>query len=119
MAVDKTLHDIVTCEVYHQYMQPLLYDKLKMWGVETACSADNRSTLDVFIGLHEALILTVDEYTRYKTACKTAIENRHLWICASYVDEQIEDLCCNYMYCDMYHDALRDCLEHIKNTNVP
>ena len=120
VAVDTILHDVVTHEVYHQYMQPLFYDKLKTWGVGSleAPYTDTRNTLDVFIGLHEALTLTADEYTCYKNICKNAIAKRHLWICASYIDEQVEDLCCNYMLCDSYHDTLWDCLENIKTKFV-
>lgn len=115
VAIDKILHDIVVCDAYHEYMQPLFYKKLKTWGLAAMSSDETINTRDTFIKLHEALILDTDEYALYKTTCKNAIENCHLWIHKSCIDEKVEDMCCNYMFHDTHRDEL---WTHMKNIHM-
>jgi hypothetical protein len=115
IVINKILHNIVVCETYHRYMQPLLYNKLKLWGLEslnTTCG-DTTSTLKKFIAIHKSLLLTRDEYIFYKTICKNTIDDRKLWIQAHYVEEKVEDMCCNYMFHDTFHNELWDFLSNI------
>lgn len=115
---DNVAHIIVHNEVYHQYIRPTMYTKLKLWMAElghlsTQCN-DATMMRNVFVDMQEALTLRMDEFTLYVTMCEDAAHRRQRWISKITTHETIVDLCSAYMLHDTFDSELWEYLTMIR-----
>ena len=109
---------IVHDEVYHQYIRPTLYTKLKLWMAEvghlsTQCN-DATMMRNVFVKMREALTLQMDEFTLYVTICEDAAHNRQKWMSHYTIHETVVDLCSTHMLLDTFDTELWEYLTRIR-----
>lgn len=102
---ESTLEYVVHKEVSHQYLWPLLYDKMSKWEAKQQHElgpVDVKLTPEtvrvLFIDLRRALLLSPNEFSVYTGLCEDAMRRRRVWMRASTIGAYIDDACCTYMW---------------------
>lgn len=111
-----TVQRVVQEEVMHQYVCPVLRDKIRLW--ESSTLRQRGSSLrdcprKLFVSARRAMLLGNQEVVTYVNLCEDAMRRRRACLPRHALHEMVSDACCDYMWHPTPLDDLWDFLHRI------